>query len=452
MQQRHDFGGGAQRTKGLHPPSRITIGHILRTENAAGGIRNVQIRRAYNMQVVRGGLYGGSNERSDTAFGKRVEKNALDMVREPIPRKTFGVYVTIHRRIDGVWLLHGCMGWSLQENEVTPTVNDEDVRRHIRDVANAAAVRDSRRKTGGDRYKIKVTFMLRDLYPIDNTNGQHDDPDGVKKDFQNDNEWGCVVVSQTGGFITYLPGVFPHMQWNDFARSLAEKAGYAHYMDQRFYAYRVAAIEKEFVFYPLLLLIPHAGKEYAGKCRADAFKKVPQPVENIYYLSADHGNTNGDDHDHSYLWVKKELEEWFPGAVHTVKKMNSWQSAVDAAENCPEDALVIGTTDLGHYGPKYSYEPWRRDSANVHPWDKEQHEEAFTNAILEVRPDVVQKMVEKNSHLACGPYSLYALLLIASSRNMLGHKQCYIDSRDNSINVFPKDNKNFVSYVSATFS
>ena len=99
------------------------------------------------------------------------------------------------------------------------------------------------------------------------------------------------------------------------------------------------------------IIIPHAGKEYAGKCRESIFKNVNEEkeTEHIIYISALHnikdkenrihilefenehidyfnrGNINNyilnkDDFteevkkEHSYKWVKEELKETFKKA------------------------------------------------------------------------------------------------------------------------------------------
>lgn len=432
---------------------------IRKQEN---GSKNIAERRRFNDALLRGGYKSGPRGESKEEFGRRIRKNALDMVGI-IPPDTFGVYVTIHRRIHKEWILHGCIGWSLGRDEATSATVDARgrIQSRVGDVAYDAAVHDQRRKTGGDRYKIKITFMLRDLYEIDSKTGRLKTNGEL---FRNDDGWGCVVVSRTGGFVTYLPGVFPDEPWETFATSLASKARLPNYTDQTFYAYRVKAIEREFAHPPQeeeliehrvpcpLLLVPHAGKSYAGECRSKAFDEVKQRVRHIYYLSADHGKANAKVNakdDHSYTWVKEELEELFPGAVHTVKRIGSWSQAEAAAATCPEDALVVGTTDLGHYGPRYDYVPWAKSADLLEKRAfKERSEKPFIDAILGVEPDAVKRMVGDNPHLACGPHSLYALLLIARNRGMVGRRRCYVDSAD----VLPNDHENFVSYLSATFS
>ena len=97
------------------------------------------------------------------------------------------------------------------------------------------------------------------------------------------------------------------------------------------------------------ILIPHAGKKYAGDCRYKVFNKIKN-IENIIYITALHNslylkknlknknfiikdecklfnknnainfikNNNIIKNEHSYEWVKDELRTKFKNAKHTV--------------------------------------------------------------------------------------------------------------------------------------
>jgi hypothetical protein len=84
-QQQNDSACG-QNVTAVYPTSAITIRHILDTENAAGGIRNVPLRRAYNTQIrnlrnaaIVGGGGGGQSSTIDVYFVRHAKTCANEI-------------------------------------------------------------------------------------------------------------------------------------------------------------------------------------------------------------------------------------------------------------------------------------------------------------------------------------------------------------------------------------
>ena len=253
---------------------------------------------------------------------------------------------------------------------------------------------------------------------------------------------GCIAKNKSGNMSTYLPRVLEGTDWLKFATSLAQKAGSP--MDTcNFYAYDTSVVSN--YQFPILL-IPHPGREYGELARQAAFDTIPNQnaIKRIIYITADHGKTSG--HDHSYSWVKKELVETFPKAVHTVIRgvINDNHLATKAKQienyiNTNTGVLLIGTTDLTHSGTQFGNEQLSRSEIV-------ETERSFIESILQVDPYKVKRLWNANKELACGFGSLFTMLLVANSMGYKGEAIAYYDSQD--INA----SKETVSYFAASFN
>ena len=146
-----------------------------------------------------------------------------------------------------------------------------------------------------------------------------------------------------------------------------------------------------------LLLIPHAGKKFAGKSRENCFKKITRNINQIFYIAAVHNTYNfknafnnkiyiqndnlnifNDDifiknlnyeqnklisNEHSYRWVKDEIIKYFNNPNITViypqnNFSNNLISEILKKELNKNNVLVIGTSDFIHYGDNYKITGW----------------------------------------------------------------------------------------------
>ena len=142
--------------------------------------------------------------------------------------------------------------------------------------------------------------------------------------------------------------------------------------------------EKEFVSNKLnsncrAAIIPHAGEQYAGDCRKNAFINLNKNAKYIIYIAAIH-NSYGLDKDcyllkkdngfpdllnipdlphseHSFDWVESELRRNFTQAkifafsplslnINYIEKITNFMK-----EN--NDCILLSTTDLVHYGERF---------------------------------------------------------------------------------------------------
>lgn len=208
-----------------------------------------------------------------------------------------------------------------------------------------------------------------------------------------------------------------------------------------------------------VFLIPHAGEAYAGYARKKAFLSMSlkrrKLVKRIHYISAVHSWRKKI--DHSYYWVRDELLRYFPHAAHIVYSPQSWQESERIAKKLAKTKdLVIGTTDLMHYGPHYKYtDNLSLSLAQRRKW-KVNMEKVFLKTITDVNSQEMRDEYENNPHLACGPYSIYCLLryMELQDTKRKGSIKAYYDSLNTKYVINKKrfsDSKNFVSYVSVKF-
>ncbi len=244
------------------------------------------------------------------------------------------------------------------------------------------------------------------------------------------------------------------------------------------------------------IIIPHAGKEYAGKCRESIFKNVNEEkeTEHIIYISALHnikdkenrihilefenehidyfnrGNINNyilnkDDFteevkkEHSYKWVKEELKETFkkakilvvcPTPYSDLKNLaNDIISYIFKKKNENKKILLIATTDLIHYGNRFNNNIKLNYPEQLDKWRKEEN--------------IIQNMLNNNyqeidKELICGPYAIQTFMYISNYFKWNSRVIDYYDSSNYNKNLLEKysinlekKEKEFVSYVSIIY-
>jgi predicted class III extradiol MEMO1 family dioxygenase len=210
--------------------------------------------------------------------------------------------------------------------------------------------------------------------------------------------------------------------------------------------------------YPVLL-IPHPGYEYGGFARKKVFTSMKKQkrikIKQIAYISAYHNKQVK--LDHSYTWVKKELNLYFPNAEHIVYAPQSWgESEQIAKQLLKKHCLIIGTTDLMHYGERYNYTDNLLLSGEKRRQWKMKMEKPFLRAIMNISSERMKQLYIQNPHLACGPYSVYCILryMELENRQRKAIIKAYYDSLESKYvkNKHRREKElNFVSYISIVF-
>ena len=260
---------------------------------------------------------------------------------------------------------------------------------------------------------------------------------------------------------------------------------------------------------PHFILIPHAAKKFAGDCRKNILQKFSsKQIKNIIYITAFHNPSflkriNKDKNfiikdqcklfvkpinnfvklnkfskyiksnileEHSYKWVKDELR--FLKAKHTVitpgpqVNINSYLNLVKLLQSKKlnnSSTLIIGTTDLIHYGPKFNLTNFKYPEQT----EKLYYESKFIDAINELNINRVNELYDKKPYLCCGINSIRILLRLIElfDKTLKGQVYDYYDSvqsRFKDIRRYSNDfnfgisktidyPRNFVSYVSIKF-
>jgi AmmeMemoRadiSam system protein B len=246
------------------------------------------------------------------------------------------------------------------------------------------------------------------------------------------------------------------------------------------------------------ILIPHAGKKYAGDCRNKVLRKIKN-IENIIYITALHKSLHLEENlknknfiikdecklfnknnvanfiknnkiiknEHSYEWVKNELNIKFKNAKHTVItpgpniELEDYKQLIKLINKnnlSKNTTLIICTTDLIHYGKKYNMTSLKSPVQN----SKIYEESKFINSIINLDLNEINNLYKKKPYLCCGINSIKILvyLILNINKDLKGEVCDYYDSvqsnyNKNSIKRYSNDfeNKieNFVSYVSIIY-
>lgn len=243
-----------------------------------------------------------------------------------------------------------------------------------------------------------------------------------------------------------------------------------------------------------ILIIPHAGKEYCGDARMKAFENVDGNVNQVFYIAALHNmhlanklfennifvdndnlglfndnifikNKNNlsnnqkkiIDEEHSFSWVKEEINNYFNNPNITIIYPNeicslemivvSLQSQINNI-----NSVIIGTSDFIHYGKRFGLNNW-----DYPQQQKIIKEGEFIFNICQKDISKVIKQYNDNEYLCCGFISIKTIILIVKETNRKGKVVDYYDSyqsefRDIRRYSINENVDNFVSYASIIFS
>ncbi len=139
----------------------------------------------------------------------------------------------------------------------------------------------------------------------------------------------------------------------------------------------------------------------------------------------------GDDDEHSIEVQTPFIKHLFPKArilpilVPPVREATAIGRVVgDAIAASGEEAVVIGSTDLTHYGPAYGFVP-EGSGEEGYTWARDVNDRRLLDLMLRFQPDaVVSEAVEH--HAACGPGAIAATMsavtrLGATTAALLAH-------------------------------
>ena len=157
--------------------------------------------------------------------------------------KPFGVFITLTRNSS---VVHGCMGnWSVDFE----SVSERTVVSWVEQLAQDARWKDSRRLAFSKDLRedvstsLEISVMQLPVIMINSTTAQLEG----QNVFFNNQEYGVIVVGETGQRATFLPGVFPNETWSTISTQLLHKAGIS---TGTFYAYKTFHVR--FSVYDLL--------------------------------------------------------------------------------------------------------------------------------------------------------------------------------------------------------
>jgi AMMECR1 domain-containing protein/predicted class III extradiol MEMO1 family dioxygenase len=241
-------------------------------------------------------------------------------------------------------------------------------------------------------------------------------------------------------------------------------------------------------------IIPHAGKKYAGQARKKIFDYILKTstvkikyiiyIASIHHIPSNHDgyvyllykdfDIGGDfvfkkypssEHEHSYEWVKDELDTNFPQtkrivigpvtSIENVQKSLSNEIARFILKNASQGILLLGTTDLIHYGKMFG------NSGSLKYPERQTKIYKEENLIMNMIESSYDE-IEKKSSIMCGPYAVEMFtyinsLLFGDGPIVMGNVLDYYDSSvydkkgiDKYV-IYPTSTNEFVSYVSIIY-
>ena len=241
-----------------------------------------------------------------------------------------------------------------------------------------------------------------------------------------------------------------------------------------------------------IILIPHAGKKYSGDARKNVFNEIKHKITHIFYIAALHNmgeakrqfgkriyvqkdsknifsnneifikelNKNQRsiiDNEHSFKWVKDEINEHFHNPEITVIYPTE-NSDLDEIVNVlsticnNKEYLIVGTSDFIHYGINYGLNNWE----NPHN-EKILQEGPFIKNICYNNHEDVDRLHYENNHLCCGFTSIKTIMKLSEKCKRIGSVVDYYDSYQSDFDDIRKyslsdDVKMYVSYASIMFA
>jgi predicted class III extradiol MEMO1 family dioxygenase/AMMECR1 domain-containing protein len=231
-----------------------------------------------------------------------------------------------------------------------------------------------------------------------------------------------------------------------------------------------------------LIIIPHAGKQFCGSIRHQVFQLINlngYKKKHLFYISAIHEmieiesiyvfNDTLDlfyeypkkyiEGEHTFEWVRNELDEYFKDIPITnifpydgCDYKTVCDILYEASLNDNILFIVIGTTDLIHYGKRFKI-----PILEFPQCEKIKLEGDFIKYICQNNIKKVYKYYKQIPYICCGFTSILFIMYLAQLSNKRGHVIDYYDSiqsKSNSIDryIIESTNSDFVSYVGIYFS
>ena len=129
---------------------------------------------------------------------------------------------------------------------------------------------------------------------------------------------------------------------------------------------------------------------------------------------------------------------------HSAESIALGSAAVRLAREQGKSILVIGSTDLTHYGPNYGFTP-RGRGAEALRWVREENDRGFIDQVLEMNPEGLLDHAARH-HSACSAGGVASA--VAACRE-LGSTQAVLLDYYTSHDVMPGDS--FVGYAGMVF-
>lgn len=132
------------------------------------------------------------------------------------------------------------------------------------------------------------------------------------------------------------------------------------------------------------------------------------------------------------------------GVPPSPKSLEIGERVVDLSEKLGRNVIVVGSTDLTHYGSNYGFKP-KGTGDNAVEWVKQENDKRLVDLILRMDPPGVIRESQSNHNACCAGAAATA---IAAARR-LGARRAEKLAYSTSYDVRPDDS--FVGYVGVVF-
>ena len=143
-----------------------------------------------------------------------------------------------------------------------------------------------------------------------------------------------------------------------------------------------------------------------------------------------------------YFW--KQIKIVPIGAPPSPKSIEMGKTVAAAAQKMGLNIVVLGSTDLTHYGPNYGYTPQGRGQAALN-WTRDSNDRSVIDAILAMDPQGILETARKKQNACCAGAAAAAL----SAGTALGAVRSRLVTYATSHEKSPGDN--FVGYAGILF-
>ncbi len=164
-------------------------------------------------------------------------------------------------------------------------------------------------------------------------------------------------------------------------------------------------------------------------------------------------STGSHEEEHSLEVIMPFLKKCFPDIeavpimVPPDLKASSIGTLIGAKLADREDVIIVGSSDMTHYGPRFGFTPAGTGSEAV-KWVKEVNDRGLIDIVLEMRAEDVVKEASQNKS-ACGAGAIAAT---TSACKEMGAKKGYLVEYTTSYDVRPTDGaETFVGYAGIVF-